>query len=231
MKKMLLTSPPLPITELASTGIFKPGQATYFLENPSGNDPKVFQNIHSGVGSDFSVILFVAGLILAFGSTVSVVYKALNFGKPDSTTADYEHTKAENKPQAIQNSTKYGSKQIAPNVYVEQAYTSFQQGDAQTAISKFNNAISVHPDDAYLYSERANFRRRKLGDREGALEDYSQAINLHPDNALFYLWRSQLYNEIGDRLKAMADYNTATRLAPEGTVFHSFQTSRNSGKT
>lgn len=227
---MLSTSPLLTITGLASIGILKPAQATQVLENPSGNDPKVFQNINSGVGPDFSAILFVAGLILALGSTVSVVYKALNIDKPDSRTADYEQIKAENKPEAIPDSTKSSNKQIAPSVYVEQAYTSFQQGDAQTALTEFNNAITVHPHDAYLYSERANFRRRKLGDRQGALDDYTQAINLHPDNALFYLWRSQLYNEIGDRLKAMADYNTATRLAPEDTMFHSFQTSGNSGK-
>ncbi|MBE9007043.1 tetratricopeptide repeat protein [Fortiea sp. LEGE XX443] len=112
--------------------------------------------------------------------------------------------------------------------YIKQAYSHFKQGDSQKAIEEFNKAIGINPQDAYLYGERANFRRKNLGDKEGAIDDYSKAIGIHPQNALFYLWRSQTYNDLGEQIKAIEDYNTALRLAPENTMYHSFQRTSNS---
>ncbi|MCC5638442.1 tetratricopeptide repeat protein [Nostoc sp. CHAB 5844] len=111
--------------------------------------------------------------------------------------------------------------------YIKRAYTHFKQGDSQRAIEEFNQAIGVNPQNAYLYGERANFRRKNLGDKQGAVDDYSKAIGIHPQNALFYLWRSQAYNDLGEQKKAMEDYNTALRLAPENTMYHSFHSASN----
>ncbi len=220
-KKILATSPLLIITGLAGTGFLQSAQATQVVEN-SLKKEFTFQDSSSSGGDDFAAILIAVGVILALGTTVSVLCKAPNVGKPSSKMAN-QHTGS----IAIEDTTS-SNKQIAPAAYIEQAHTSFRQGDVQRAITQLNHAVRVHPHEANLYTERANFRRRNLEDRLGALEDYTQAINLHPDNALFYLWRSQLYYEIGDHLKAMADHNTATRLAPQDTMYHLFPTHVNS---
>ncbi|MBD2436790.1 tetratricopeptide repeat protein [Nostoc sp. FACHB-110] len=112
--------------------------------------------------------------------------------------------------------------------YIKRAYSHFKQGDTQKAIEEFNKAIGFNPHNAYLYGERANFRRKNLGDKQGAIEDYSKAIGIHPQNALFYLWRSQAYNDMGEQRKAIEDYNTAIRLAPENTMYHDFYGAVNS---
>jgi tetratricopeptide (TPR) repeat protein len=213
IKKKTLTSAPL----LTTKEIHQP-TATQGLENPLKDDIKSFQNSTNSSG-DLATIAIVAGTVLAFGSTISLICKALNLGKSAAKIAD--HTQKE-KPEAVIASIIPGNQQSIIAAYVKQAQTFSRQGDTNRAIALFDNAIRVFPDDAYLYSQRANLRRQNLQDTNGALEDYTQAINLHPENPLFYLWRSQVYYEIGDKFKAMADYNTAIRLAPEDTMYHCF---------
>ncbi|KAB8318800.1 tetratricopeptide repeat protein [Tolypothrix campylonemoides VB511288] len=224
-QKILATEPLLTIAGLIGTGVLQPAEASTVEENPlMGKYIKDFHNSNSSVSNDFAAVLVTVGIILALGSTVCVVHKALNSNKPSSNTAHSVRTEEEKRIPTTEN-TSSSSQQITPATYIEKAYTSWRQGDVQQAVAELNNAIRLHPHNAYLYTERAKFRRKNLGDKEGALEDYTQAIHLHPDNALFYLWRSQLYHEIGDMLKAMTDYNTAIRLAPDDTVYHFSPTS------
>ncbi|BAY24683.1 hypothetical protein NIES2100_44780 [Calothrix sp. NIES-2100] len=104
--------------------------------------------------------------------------------------------------------------------YIKQAYRHFAQGDIEKAIADFHTAICIHPNNAELYTARANFRKKKLGDSQGALDDYTQAIDINPENAFFYFWRSQIYQELGNEQKAIEDYNIAMSLAPEGTMYY-----------
>lgn len=218
----------LTLAGVPSTGVPQPAEATTVEENSIvGKYIKDFHSSSSSIGNDFAGILVTVGIILALGSTVCVLHKSLHLGKPSSSSADSLHT-AENKRQSTQEDITSGNQEMTATVYIEKAYTSWRQGDVQKALAELNNAIRLYPYNAYLYTERANFRRKNLGDKQGALEDYTQAIALHPDNALFYLWRSQLYHEIGDILKAMTDYNTAIRLAPEDTMYHFSPTNVNS---
>lgn len=210
-KKKILTSAPL----LTTTKVNQP-TATPSLENSFTHHIKSFENSTNSSG-DLALISIIAGTVLAFSSTVTLICKALNLGKSAAKIA--EHTQ-EYKPESVIASTISDNQQSIIDAYVKQAHTFLREGDMSRAIAQFDNAIRVFPEDAYLYSQRANFRRQNLQDPDGALEDYTQAINLHPDNPVFYLWRSQLYYESGDQCKAMADYNTAIRLAPEGTMYH-----------
>lgn len=227
-KKILGVAPLLTATPVVGQAMILPAQAIQIYENSFTKDFQGYENSPNSGEHTLSVILILVGVGLIFGSTVNSVYKALNPGKPSATTADSVPTPKKKHKIGASVGIASETKQSHTAAYVEQARTFFQQGDTNRAIALFNNAIRTRPNDAYLYTERANLRRKNLEDKNGALEDYTQAINLHPDNPLFYLWRSQLYYEIGDKLKAMTDYNTAIRLAPEGTMYHSFQTNRNS---
>ncbi len=228
-RKILGVAPSLTTTLVVSQAIIQPAQATQVSENPlTTTDFQSYQNIPNRGEHTLSLILILVGVGLVFGSTVNLIYKALNPGKPSAIVAESVPRPKENNQTGAFVGTISETKESITNAYVEQAHTLLKEGDTQKAIAQFTNAIRTRPNDAYLYSERANLRRKNLEDKDGALEDYTQAINLHPENPLFYLWRSQLYYEIGDQLKAMTDYNTAIRLAPEDTMYHSFQTKGNS---
>lgn len=214
----------LKIAKLAGTGIEQPASATQIGGYSLKKEQKDLPNFSSSGNdnSDLVVVIVAVGVILT-GKTVSVIWNALNRDKRHLKMADERGEEARNKAKVSEN------KQTATAANLKQGYTTqyFRPEDAQTAIAQLNYEISVNPHDAYLYSKRADLRRKKLGDRVGAIEDYTKAINIYPYNALFYLWRSQLYHEIGDVLKAMADYNTAIRLAPEDTIYHFVPTSAN----
>jgi tetratricopeptide (TPR) repeat protein len=225
-QKILAITPMLTITGLADVDAVHLAQAAQVVKSSAKEDDTVFQNFTSTSVYDFSSVVFTAGLLFAFSSTAYILLcRGLHLGnvssRPINSYQKITVKKQSSEPRQIrrENSTST-SKQITSATYIEKAYTSLRQGDAQRAIAELNNAIRAYPRDAHLYTERANFRRKNLGDRQGALEDYTQAISLRPDNAIYYLWRSQLYHEIGDIFKAMADYNTAIRLAPEDTMYH-----------
>lgn len=229
-RKIVGVAPLLTATSVVAQATIYPAQAIQISENSLTKDFQGYQNSTSSGDHSLSVILILVGVGLIFGSTVNLVHKALNPGKPSATRAASVPTPKEDNQTGASVKTISETKQSVTNTYVEQARTFFKEGDTQRAIALFSSAIRTRPHDAYLYTERANLRRKNLEDKDGALQDYTQAINLHPDNPLFYLWRSQLYYEIGDKLKAMTDYNTAIRLAPEDTMYHSYQTSGNSSR-
>ena len=228
-RKFLFTAPLLTITTAVCVRLVQPAQAIEITEKPTTEDVKAFQNTIGNNGEySLTSAMIVLGFIFALLSSVNALSKVISPQHSSSKAADAQHTQRQEKSQTIDEYTTSDSKQNIPTKFIEQAYTSYKQGDTQRAIAEFDRAILIHPQDAYLYTERANFRRNKLEDRLGALDDYTQAIRIHPENPLFYLWRSQLYYEIGDKLKAMTDHNTAIRLAPEETIYHFFPTSTTS---
>lgn len=229
-RKFLLVAPLFAITPVVRTRLIQPDQSSAITEKPSTQDVNALQNTISSGEYSLASAMIALGCIFALASSVSALYKVKSLQHPSTKAADSQHTHRKDESQATEQYTTSDGKQNIPTRFIEQAYTSYKQGDTQRAIAAFDHAILIHPQDAYLYTERANFRRNKLEDRLGALEDYTQAISIHPENPLFYLWRSQLYYEIGDKLKAMTDHNTAIRLAPEETMYHFFPTRANAGR-
>jgi tetratricopeptide (TPR) repeat protein len=228
-RKILGVAPVVTTTTVVSQAIIQPAQAIQVSGNSLTKDIQGYENSPNNAEPTLLMIVILVGIGLVFGSTANLVYKALNSVKPKAITADSLPTPKKENQIGATVGVESETKQSHTGTYVEQARTFFKQGDTNKAIALFGHAIRTRPNDAYLYTERANLRRQNLEDKHGALEDYTQAINLHPDNPLFYLWRSQLYYEIGDQLKAMTDYNTAIRLAPEGTImYHSSQANGNS---
>jgi tetratricopeptide (TPR) repeat protein len=92
------------------------------------------------------------------------------------------------------------------------AYLMLHQLDR--AISDFDRAIELEPDNAIRYYNRgAAFSMKQEGRR--AIDDYSVAIRLGPGLAPAYSNRAREYELAGERDKAIADYRAALRLAPE----------------
>lgn len=113
------------------------------------------------------------------------------------------------------------------NLYIQQAYQLHHQGELSKALNSFDTALTIYPHNAYLYSERANFRFANLGDKLGAIADYNEAIRLNPQAAIFYVWRSRVYYALGNHQQAISDYNEAMRLSPEETMLYCFSSTSN----
>ncbi|BAZ04454.1 tetratricopeptide repeat protein [Calothrix sp. NIES-3974] len=179
---------------------------------------------------------------LNFAIQLGVVFIALviifKFYKLTPSQANnLDNSPQNNLPQRLSNS--YKKENLADNfnmIYpgsknsqvsaIKKAYNCFEEGDIEGAIANFNRAISNNPNNAEIYSQRANFRHNKLKDTQGAIEDYNHAIEINPNNAYFYFWRSKVYQDLGNQRQALEDYNTAMRLTMDNNFHHDF---RNSG--
>ena len=82
------------------------------------------------------------------------------------------------------------------------------------AISDFDRAIQLEPDNAIRYYNRGIAFSRKHQEQK-AIDDYSRAIQLGPDLAPAYGNRAHEFELAGERDKAIADYRKALLLAPE----------------
>jgi tetratricopeptide (TPR) repeat protein len=92
--------------------------------------------------------------------------------------------------------------------------TYYRQGDADSAIRNFNEAIRLQPTFARAYVLRGSAYMLKAH-YEKALADFNQAIGIDRRNAAAYCDRADLENHFLRRPEnALADYNQAVRLAP-----------------
>jgi len=91
-----------------------------------------------------------------------------------------------------------------------------QEWDA--AIASFSSAITLDPDLADAYYQRALVNHTGKGRPDLAIADYSKTIQLVSDNPEPYLLRGNAYNEIGANEKALADYDKSIQLDSSSPV-------------
>ena len=82
---------------------------------------------------------------------------------------------------------------------------------AASALSDFNRALELAPNNAYLYYDRANLEATN-GDVSKAIEDYSHAIRIEEHLAEAYYNRGILYFNQGDKASAARDLSKAGEL-------------------
>ncbi len=80
-----------------------------------------------------------------------------------------------------------------------------------SALSDFNQALRLAPNNAYLYYDRAIVNALN-GETSKAIEDYSHAIKLEPHMAEAYYNRGILYYNMGDKNSAKRDLSKAGEL-------------------
>jgi tetratricopeptide (TPR) repeat protein len=119
------------------------------------------------------------------------------------------------------NSTNSASGSIAPLLstaeeYVTQGKTKIEQGDYQTALQYFNQAVALDPKLLDAYYNRANLKASKLQDTAGALADCDRTIQIDPQSAWAYSNRGYMRVEYSTNYQgALADYNKAVALDPK----------------
>ena len=93
-----------------------------------------------------------------------------------------------------------------------------RKGDAQRAISSFDEAIKLAPEMAQAYHQRGK-AYSILDRREQAIQDFDDAIRLDPQNAQVFFSRGGVSLDVlGEYQRAKSDYDEAIRLDPDDGV-------------
>lgn len=88
------------------------------------------------------------------------------------------------------------------------------KGDLDRALTDYNEAIRLDPQNASFYINRGNTYEAR-GDLDHAIADYDQAIRLRPKSATAYYNRANSYSTKGDFDRAITDYNQVIRIYPK----------------
>jgi tetratricopeptide (TPR) repeat protein len=96
----------------------------------------------------------------------------------------------------------------------------FKTGDYDSAISEYDRAIQLNPNNIEAYTYRGNAYDSK-GDIDRAISDFDQAIQLDPSYGKAYINRGVAYIVKGDLDRAISDLNKAIQLDPSSYAAYS----------
>ena len=117
---------------------------------------------------------------------------------------------------AAGNATKVQQNELNSQEWLEQGYKHLQEKNLDEAIQANTIAISLKPDFALAYVNRAAARVDK-GDIDGGIYDTNEAIRLDPYIFNPYYIRGVACKKKGEIDKAIADYTIAIKLNPNHT--------------
>ena len=105
-------------------------------------------------------------------------------------------------------------------IYLAYGHAHFRLGDKNRALSAFNQALEINPNNVDAYSNRGGVRS-ELGDNQGAMEDSNQALRIDPNDVHAYINRGNARSALGDKRGAIEDYNKALRINPNYPLTYS----------
>ncbi len=85
----------------------------------------------------------------------------------------------------------------------------------QRVIDNFTQALTLAPQNAYLYYNRANVYAVR-GDYQKAIDDYDKAIECNASLPEAFFNRGLSYANVGDKQQAVKDFSTAGQLGVYG---------------
>ena len=96
-------------------------------------------------------------------------------------------------------------------------------GYTDRALSDYNNAIRLKPDEPSAYFERGILLATRKRAYDRAIADFSRALELEPSNLDAMLFRGDAYGQMGDFGHALADLDRAVELAPTSARTYFFR--------
>ncbi len=101
-----------------------------------------------------------------------------------------------------------------PQVYFAAGLRAAQKSSYRKALTAFNEAIRLDPEQAKFYMERGSVRGNK-SDYEGAISDLDRALTLDPSLADGYFRRGEVNNWRNNYQAAIADLSQFINLKPD----------------
>ncbi|MBW4683684.1 MAG: tetratricopeptide repeat protein [Komarekiella atlantica HA4396-MV6] len=102
-------------------------------------------------------------------------------------------------------------------LYIKLGEECFDKGEYVNAITNYNQALQINPNNTDLYYRRG-LAHYQLGDYESAIADYSQAIQRNLHDAKSYNKRGLALYQLGRLEEAIDDYTQAIRINPNVAV-------------
>jgi tetratricopeptide (TPR) repeat protein len=99
-------------------------------------------------------------------------------------------------------------------VYFYRGSAYLQLADYERAITDYDRAVALNPDDAEVYNNRGTAYAEQ-GQYERAIADFDQAIALKPNDAEAHNNRGLAYANLGQYQRAIADFDQAIALQPD----------------
>ena len=94
---------------------------------------------------------------------------------------------------------------------LKHANTKITSRDYKAAITDYDRATKIDPDNAAVYHKRG-LAKAALGEHRAAIADYDRAIEIDPDNATVYHNRGIAKRVIGDQEGATKDSSKANAI-------------------
>jgi len=94
--------------------------------------------------------------------------------------------------------------------HLNRGYAKAENGEYTAAISDYDTAIHINPNDSYAYVLRG-IAKEKLGNYESAVSDFDTAISLDPE-AIYYFFRGQLKATLEQYEAAISDFDITIKL-------------------
>ncbi len=101
--------------------------------------------------------------------------------------------------------------------YFKRAYKKAEEGDYYGAISDYNNAIEINPEEARYYALRST-SKSLIKDFRGAISDLNMAITRNPDEGWFYLLRGNNEMLLNNKKDACNDWRKASAFGTKYAV-------------
>ena len=210
---------PLP---LGNSSDVKIGETVYVAGNPKGlegtfsdgiissrRDPYAKERLQMTApispGSSGGPVLNSKGEVIGVSFMTLVGGQNLNFAIPSRYLTELLIESKPAKPLAE------GNRSISAETYFTWGNTKYGLGDYKDAITDYDIAIRLNPDNANAYNNRG-VAKAKLGQHFAAIADYDIAIRLKPDDAIAYSNRGNAKSELGQHFAAITDFDTAIRL-------------------
>ena len=104
-----------------------------------------------------------------------------------------------------------GARENMTWAYYSFGISAYRKGDYQEAISAYDKALALRPNDASRHNNRGA-SHHKLGRYEEAIADYDKAIALNPNSGRYWRNRRLSKRALGDIDGAIRDCNHAKSL-------------------
>src|SRR5215467_13387117 len=146
----------------------------------------------------------------------SVAFLMLTAGSMPSQATDAEDCASSNydlRLSACSRIIEKGSKddKNLSEPYRRRGFAYQMKGEHDRAITDFNEAIRLNPQNARAYNNRGSSFFAK-GDRDQAVADFSKAVELDPKNGKFLVSRGRAFEAMNDKARALADYQSILAL-------------------